>query len=335
MLNSFINKMWQLKKLAPGLTLALLIGLSGRYLGIYFPKLGGVTAAILLGLIIGNIFEIKDSYKSGINFAEKKLLALAIMLMGLKLELKVLSDLGAEAIIIIIIIMVASTIIFGLLYGRLTGLNTKLSLLLGVGNAICGSSAIAAVAPVLDNKEEEIGLSIGVVNLLGTIGIFLLPQIARLVGFTDKSSALMIGGTLQAVGQVVAAGFSMNEAVGRIATVVKMGRILMLGPIVLFFSFFFSKRGEESKDGKGVNIPKFIIGFFIFSLIGSIGVLPVELADLLKALSKFVLIIAMAAIGLKIKVASLFEQGPKALLVSVLVFASQIILSIILINLFY
>lgn len=314
----------------PGLFLATVIALVGRYLATWIPNLGGVTIAILLGMVIGNFFDLDGNYGLGVRFAEKKLLSLAIMLMGLKLELSVLGELGLSAIIVIII-MVFSTITMGIIFGRLLGLSPSFSILLGVGNGICGSSAIAAVAPIVSNEEEEIGLSIGVVNLLGTIGIFLLPLLVHLLRLEEASSGLMIGGTLQAVGQVVAAGFSINDKIGRLATVVKMGRILMLAPVVLFFTFSSSDNNSDSK-GK-FSLPGFIIGFFIFSLLGSLGIIPETISDFLKSSSKVLLIIAMAAIGLKIKLSSLLKQGPKALIAGLFIFLGQLLLITFLIKL--
>lgn len=313
----------------PGVLLAAIIGLISRYLAAFVPNLGGVTLAIIIGLIIRNTMMMSNKLTSGITFASKKILALAIILMGLKLELTVLGELGIE-FIVIVIVMVLSSILAGYLLGRLLGVPKSCSLLLGIGNGICGSSAIGATAPLVAEEEEEIGLSIGVVNLLGTIGIFLLPLLTGLLELTIAKSSLMIGGTLQAVGQVVAAGFSVSEKVGRLATVVKMGRVLMLGPIVLLLGFFFNNE-EASKKSK-INIPPFIIGFFIFSLLGSLNLLPVNIIEGLKTVSKILLTIAMAGVGLKIKIADLTDQGPKALLLGALIFIWQLSLITLLIS---
>ena len=324
-------KQWKEKIMnyLPGLSLAVVIGLGSRYLANWIPNLGGVTLAIIVGLLVSNLLEVGEKYSLGIKFAEKKILALAIVLMGLKLELGVLSQLGVE-FIIIIVIMVFSSITLGYLFGQLLGVSKSCSLLLGIGNGICGSSAIGATAPLVTEKKEEVGLSIGVVNLLGTIGIFLLPVLTKLLNLAAAKSGLMIGGTLQAVGQVVAAGFSVSEEVGRLATVVKMGRVLMLGPIVLLLSLFLNN--NETAEKQNVKIPPFIIGFFIFSLIVSFDFLPANLLEILKSSSKILLTIAMAGIGLKINISNLTDQGPKALVLGSLIFIAQLSLITILIS---
>lgn len=204
---------------------------------------------------------------------------------------------------------------------------------MGVGNGICGSSAIAASAPVIGNNEEEIGLSISVVNLLGTIGIFTLPLIANILNFSETNSGLIIGSTLQATGQVVAAGFLINEFVGKISTIVKMGRILTLGPVVIILNLIFANNDSSIKDK--ISLPPFILGFLIFSIISSLKIIPNNIIFILKNTSSFLLIIAMAGIGLRIKISSLINQGPKALTVGVLIAFTQVSTAAFLIYLFF
>ncbi len=319
----------------PGLILTITIGILAKQLSQLIDNVGSVTLAIILGLIVGNLVKPGKIFSEGIRLSEKKILSLAIMLMGLQLNLQILSTLGFQTIIYILI-LISLSIMIGLFLGQTLGLSRPFSLLIGVGNGICGSSAIAAAAPLLDASEEETGLSISVVNLLGTIGIFLAPLIVQvLLNFNSANSGVFIGGTLQAVGQVTAAGFSLNEEVGNIATVVKMGRILMLGPVLLILGLFNGKNGNSQGISSGFPIPNFIIGFFIFSLIASLNILPADWLSFLKSLSKEALIIAMAGIGLKIRFASLLRQGPKALLVGSLNFGIQIIAASLLILFLY
>jgi len=307
--------------LLPGLILVGLINLSSQFSASYI-SIGSVTIAILLGIIINNLLPVNESFNPGINIAEKKFLAFAIMLTGLQLDISVLTSLGFKAVIMIVLV-VTSSISAGLICGRLFKLTTPFSLLLGIGNAICGSSAIAGAAPLLNAKDEEIGLSISVVNFLGTLGIFFTPFIAHLiVDNRPLLSGLFIGGSLQAVGQVTAAGFSMSDEIGRIATVVKMGRILMLGPILVLLSLALNVKSSAEK--KRSPVPPFIIGFIILALITNIFSIPDTLLDILKKISKNFLILAMAGIGLKITLVKLIKQGPKALIVGSIVFIIQL-----------
>ena len=313
-----------IKKNIPGILLTLAIGMSGFFLNKIIPYVGGITLAIILGLIIGNIFKLNRRFEPGVKFSEKNILAYAIMLIGLNLNFNILTKLGYQSIAIIIF-MVFTIILISLFVGKLVGISKSFSLLIGVGSAICGSSAIAAVAPMVTKQEEEVGISISVVNLLGILGIFFMPILALTLKFNDSLSGLMIGGTLQAVGHVVAAAFSLNDLVGEFATVVKMGRILMLGPVILLFGFFMRSGDTNRRSGKFI-LPNYLIGFIILSIVGTAQILPMELAGFLKLISKILLSTAMAAIGLKIRLESLFRQGPQALATGAVLFTIQIAL---------
>jgi len=313
----------------PGLLICLVIALAAKYLTLFLPAFGAVTLAIILGIIIGNLMRLPKSFSSGIKYSEKTILSYAIMLMGLKLQLSVLKDLGLMPILLVISIQIV-TFITAILVGKALGFNRKFSLLMGAGNAVCGSSAIAATAPVLEAKESEVGISIGVVNLMGTIGIFLLPALVKAFSMSQTQGGYFTGGILQAVGQVVAAGFSIGEEAGTVATLIKMLRVLMLGPIVLILSLSL-KKGNGSNNQK-VSIPPFIIGFFIFSIIATIFPHEASVIPFLKQFSKILLMIAMAAIGMKIKFADLLKQGPKALLLGVIIFVVQIGFTLVWLN---
>jgi uncharacterized integral membrane protein (TIGR00698 family) len=206
--------------------------------------------------------------------------------------------------------------------GRWLGLPRSMALLLGVGSAICGSSAIAAVAPLVTRDRTEIGLSVGVINLLGTAGIFLLPAVVAFQGLGEPSGALLIGGSLQAVGHVVAAGFGVSDMVGELATAVKMFRVLLLGPVVVVLGLLI--RSREGRTWKLV--PAYIVAFIVLAVVGNLGIFPVGWIDSMKIVSKVLLAIAMAGVGLRIQVAGLLRQAPRALLVGAIIFLVQILL---------
>ncbi|MEM6527872.1 MAG: putative sulfate exporter family transporter, partial [Chloroflexota bacterium] len=229
------------------------------------------------------------------------------------LQLIMLIDLGPLAAGIIVLSVVTSLLV-SVYLGKLLGYPLKFSLLIGAGNGICGSSAIAATSSAIEADGDDIGISISVVNLLGTAGIFTLPAIVSLLNLGEIDGGMLIGGTLQAVGQVVAAGFSMNDTVGSVATVVKMGRVLMLAPVVIALASIV--RSGNAEDGKSLNplrVPLFIIGFFVFSLVASLNVLPEPAIGSIRTTGKFLLVLAMAGIGMRIQLQTLFRSGPKAL----------------------
>lgn len=313
-----------MKKLAPGLMVTVVIALAAKVLSHVIPHIGAVTLAIILGIIVSNLIPLDKKFGDGIKFSEKNILTFAIILMGFKLNLFELGGMGAS-VFFVIIPMMLTTIVTAVLLGKVFGYSSGFSILMGAGNAVCGSSAIAAVAPAVEAEEEEIGVSIGIVNLLGTIGIFLIPVIAHLFTLSDVKSSYLVGGTLQAVGQVIAAGFSINENVGDSATLIKMLRVLMIGPVVMGVSIF-NKTTKKSKDKKKLSqvVPPYIIGFFICCVLGSIFNSDTYVLPHLKLAAKLLLTVAMAGIGMKIKFASLMSHGPKALLFGTLIATIQI-----------
>lgn len=297
------------------------------------------TTAILLGLVVGNVFyktfhDKESHYKDGIKFAEKDLLMFAIALMGINLNFTMLAGLGFKTLFLIVSAM-AFTIFMGVFLGKLFGLNKKLSLMLGIGNGVCGSSAIAATSGVAKVHNQDIAISIVLVNLMGTVGIFLAPFLANLLGFNDVQGGILAGNTLQAVGQAVAAGFNISDEAGHYATVVKMGRVLMIAPIV-FILIYLAKResiknNESVDENAKVPFPKFILWFLLFSALASFGVLPQEVEHFISQASHYIALIAMAAIGLMIHFGTVFKTGGEALKVSSVLFAMQLAFTSILI----
>ena len=318
-----------------GVSLTVLIAIIATVLSAFIP-IGSVTLGIVFGVLIGNIFTINSSFSSGINFRDKKILSLAIILMGIKLNFGIIQELGFKSIIMIVL-SIGFTIFTAVILSKILGLKPKLGLLLGIGNGICGSSAIAATKQIIGADEEEVGLSVAIVNFLGTIGIFLIPFVSKIIlNFSDIHSAFLIGDTLQAVGQVVAAGFSINDEVGHTATIIKMLRILMLTPVVLSLIVVFRQRKKDNKTNsfKKKSFPFFIIGFILMSLIPSFHLLPESWIAIVAKTSHNLLVIAMAGIGLKVSFSSILKNGKKALLVGSLVFLFQVIFATFLIELF-
>ncbi len=324
-----------MKKYLPGLFLSILIALISLWLSQFIP-IGAVAIGIVLGIAIGNLFTLSPNLLPGIGFSEKKILSWAIVLMGVKLNFNILQELGWKSIIMIIL-SISFTIFSAVLLSKLFGLKPKLGLLLGIGNGICGSSAIAATEGIIGADKEDVGLSVAIVNFLGTIGIFVLPFVSKVVmHFSDVHSGFLIGDTLQAVGQVVAAGFSINDGVGHTATIVKMMRILMLTPVVLVLIGVFHKQNKVkaiSNKQKKV-FPYFIIGFILMSLIPSLHLLSQHTIDIIAKSSHYLLIIAMVGIGLKVHFSGILKHGQKALSIASLVFVLQILFGIFLIQLF-
>jgi uncharacterized integral membrane protein (TIGR00698 family) len=333
-----MNTLSKYKTYTKGVVVSILVAIVALLIG-KLTSFSTATIAIILGMIIGNKFtmlnEKGSEYLSGIKFAEKDLLMFAIALMGINLNFTMLANLGFKTLFLIITAM-TFTIFTGIFLGKLFKLNPKLSLMIGIGNGVCGSSAIAATSGVVKVKNDDIGISIALVNLMGTIGIFLAPFLAHFLGFTDIQGGIFSGNTLQAVGQAVAAGFSISPEAGHYATVVKMGRVLLLAPLVFILIYLAKKEsvksGDDSHNDAKVGIPTFILWFIFFSILASFGVLSKEIEHVISTFSHYVTLVAMSAIGLMIHFGTIVKTAGTAFKVSSILFAMQLLFTAVMIS---
>ena len=331
----------KIKEILPGLAVAIIIGLISIFLANFFPKLGAATIAIFLGIIIGNLFLNQDYLKKGYKFAETDLLSYSIVLLGATLSVSTLMKLGIGGVLYIILQMIIT--IAGVLYiGKKLGFSNNFRYLMASGNAVCGSSAIAATAPVIDADDNEKGIVITIVNVIGIVLMFLLPIIAKFLNNqSEMQTSALIGGTLQSVGQVVASGALVSESVKDLATIFKILRVILLVFVVIFFGNLKNKNDEEIikeevteiKKGK-VKIPWYVIGFFITCALFSLGIISDNISSLCKFTSNKLEIFALAAIGLKVDIKVLIKQGKKVSLYGLTIGLLQIISATILIMLF-
>ncbi len=319
-------------KYIPGFVLCFAIAAAAKFISIQF-SFSAVVIAILLGFVIGNTTQLRKKFDSGIKKSEKLFLQLSIVLMGLKLDFGILRDLGFEAIIIVVLGMIV-TIFSALYFGRLFNLKRELALLVGIGNGVCGNSAIAATKQIVGADEEEVGISVAVINILGTAGMFFVPFLGSVIlNFTDLETGVLIGNTLQAVGQVLAASFAVGEVALQTATVIKMARVLMLTPLIFVLIAFIPREKQLSKGERSkIKVPMFIIGFVLFSIIPTFKLLPESIIHTLVVLSGYFLVIAMSAIGLKISFSSIVKNGKSAFFTGLAVFLLQLCFSALMIH---
>ena len=310
-----------------GIGLCLFIAIISLFLNNHIP-VGSITISILLGILIGNVVRLNKRFDAGIKFCEKHFLAIGIGLMGVNLNYRIVEQLGISTILLIAF-AIGMTVIVALSLGRWTGIDNKLALLLGIGNGICGTSAILATREIVGANKEQAGLSVTVVNFLGTIGLFFMPLLSSvLLGYSDVDSGIYIGNTLQAVGHVVASGFSISESTGQVAVLVKMVRVLMLTPLILILLLLNGKNKiSESGPQKGRQVPLFIIGFILCSLLPTFNIIDQAAISTIGKAAKILLSVAMAGIGLKITLLSIRKFGKSAFLVGGGIFIFQILLS--------
>lgn len=310
-------------RLGPGLSFVVGIVSLATILANYLPQMGVIFLAILLGFLSSNFIPLPSAIDQGVSFAEKKLLSLAIILMGFSLNFVSLFKLGWQ-VLVLLMVLVFLTITMSRILGQWLGLSRSTSIMLGFGNAICGSSAIASSAPLITKNKAEIAVVICVVNLLGSLGLFFLPSIIKVLGMSDYAAGVLIGGSLQAVGQVVGAGYAVNNNVGELSLLVKMARICLLVPALFILSSSSRQRSDVSFASMWLQIPNYLYGFVFCGVLASLDVFPQSFLLSVKSTSNALLMMAMAAIGTKINLRDLLQQGASALSLGILIFSSQL-----------
>lgn len=336
-INKYILKQLnKVVKFLPGLIICIIIAWIGKFLGNYIPSIGGASIAIFLGMAVGNTFGHKKIYQKGSKFAETDLLSYSIVLLGGTLSAHTILKLGVSGVAFIVLQMII-TIIFAILIGKKLGFSQNFSYLMASGNAVCGSSAIAATAPVIGADDDEKVITITIVNVTGTVLMILLPFIANMVFSTEtiKTSAL-IGGILQSVGQVVASGSLVNEHVKDLATIFKIVRIIFLVFVVLGLGEMKKKSYKQNckKSKSKIKIPWYVIGFFIMCFLFTVGVFSPQVSKIFKLISNSFEIIALAGIGMRVNFRALMNEGVKASIYALGIAAIQVVSAIILIKVF-
>ena len=308
----------------PGLLFCLCLSLLGLALAQFLPQLGHISLSLMLGIAFANFFPLKESFRVGIGFSEKRLLEFSIALLGLNLSYHDISFLSGGTILALVA-MVALIILSSLFLGKLLGLSKSLSFLIGVGNAVCGSAAILATSRVLDLPKKNIVISIALVQFLGIIALFLLPFLFQ--NYDKNFSSFMIGGSLQAMGHVVAASSLLDAQSANVTIAVKMIRILLLTPLVIGLSLYVSakrKKTDQAFSLKGI-LPLYIVVFVFCFFLTNFFALPTELLSFTKAASHFLFSLAMVALGSGIKISELSRGFGKASLFSAALFVLQVL----------
>lgn len=333
--------MKQIYEFFPGVLISFIIYLASEVLSKYIPGLGSASLAILIGLVLGNLYFTDKKYAVGTKFCESKLLEYSIVFLGASLTFKTILQLGSEGIVYILILM-SSTIYFSYKLAKMFGFSTEFSLLMGAGNAVCGSSAIGASSKVLKSVVSETGLAITMVNLIGTLLMFFLPLVIVPIFFSGDivSSSALLGGVLQSVGQVVGGAALVGEDVVKLSAVFKIFRIILLTGVLMLFSYLKSRENVHhnlvtekiEKQKLKISVPWYIKGFFLMCLLSSFNLIPTNIANYLKNFSKIFEVTALAAIGLGVKYEVIKKQGPKSLLLGCIIGSFQTVVAIILIN---
>jgi uncharacterized integral membrane protein (TIGR00698 family) len=295
--------------------------------------------AILLGLTLRNLLSLPQSIGTACKHIVKKMIPVAIVLMGAGLNLSLLVSIGPVALAITAA-CIGVALAAGYYFGRLFGLPWKTSLLLGTGTGICGNSAIVAVAPLIDAEDDDLVLSIGAVNLFGLLAMLAWPAVGGALGMGDQGFGVWTGTSIHAIPQVVAAGFAYSADAGTLATLVKLVRVTLLAPLVFVLAILYAKH-HASEPATNTRftvryarlVPWFVWGFVVFAVLNTLGLLPdldftlasifsstgdvqqvrLSLPTVMTGGGELLLTLAMAAIGLDVNLRVLSSVGSKAL----------------------
>ncbi|MTI81857.1 MAG: YeiH family putative sulfate export transporter [Firmicutes bacterium] len=336
------------KSIIPGMLLAFTLAFISQFIhnniviGSQKP-ISGVIIAILLGMLINNTIGVGKIFRPGINFAMKKVLQAAIFLLGLGLSFMAVITTGSSALIIILI-CVSFAITITYLFGKKLGLPDKLATLIGIGTAICGSTAIVAASPAIDAKDEEITFSVATITIFGVVAIFVYPLIGKMLLLTDMQFGTWAGVAVHETAQVIAAGFAFSDPAGQIATVVKLTRTVLLAPIVLILGVIYANKQKNAAGDTGKKIsyikifPWFVVGFLAMAGLRTVGdsmwlnnEMWVNFLDNTKVFSKFLIVTAMAGVGLLTNFDDMKKVGIKPFIVGLVASLIMAVFSITLI----
>lgn len=312
-----------------GLLFVALFAFSSLYLAeiSWIGKAGisSLVLAIVMGIIYSNTLRhrLPDEWVPGVHFAAKYLLRLAIILYGFRVSFQQIAAVGIEGLILDILV-VASTLLLGYWVGvKLFKLDRHLALLISSGSAICGAAAVLAVEDVLKSEAYKATVAVGTVVLFGTIAMFIYPllQHAGIFGFTDNQYGIFAGASVHEVAQALVAGTNVSNEAGNVAVIVKMTRVLLLVPVLLFLSFTESRATANTNHNKArLTIPWFAIIFVVAIGFNSLHLLPTSMVALINQFDIFLLTMAMAAIGMETNLNKIKKVGWKPLYLAILLF---------------
>ncbi len=327
----------KVKKYFKGIIIVGILAILAVYIQ-YIPAIKnlGISAiiiAILIGIAIKNTVGTSDSMNLGIRFCAKKILRLAIILLGFKLSLMEVSKLGLNAVVLIFIVTTA-TLLLTKYIGQKLNLSRSLSLLVGAGTSICGASAIVAVNAVTkSDNDEELALSVGVVTIFGTIFMLIYPLIGHYLHLSNTSYSLWAGSSIHEVAQAVAAGFTFSNQAGISATVVKLTRVLMIIPVTIVLSIREEQRNNTNSFSiKNVAIPWFVLLFLCVIFINSMNFIPKTTTNTLISIDNFLMAMAMVALGLETSFEKMKKVGIKPIYLGAMSSVFISILSLIVIK---
>lgn len=317
------------KPLAQGVMIAGIIAMASQFIAEHYG-----APAMLLALLFGvslNFLGSEEHSKPGIDFGSRQLLRLGVALLGVRISGEVLTMLGLPVVLLVVLAVIA-TIGFGVGVSRLFGFRYRFAFLSAGAVAICGASAAMAIAAILpkdERSEERLIFTVVGVTLLSTLAMIVYPILGAALGFDDHTIGVFIGATVHDVAQVVGAGFSVSEETGNVATLVKLLRVVMLAPVVVTAALVIRSlaKGEQIEGKRPPLVPAFVLGFVILAALRSAGLVPDSVVQTASEGSRWLLLTAIASVGLKTMPKDIMNVGlpAVALLVAETAFLAMLV----------
>ena len=323
-------------RLIPGLLFSSVAAIIAILLSSLIPGdiIGATVMALLVGMALNPVMYRYERLNDGGNFAAKMVLRIGIILMGVNLNLSEVFSVSKYAVFVMLFTM-GTAFGAGNLIGKIFGMDWKLTNLLSVSTAICGGSAVATVGPVIKAKDEDIAYAISATFIFDVLTVVIFPWIGFALGMSGTGFGLWVGTAVNDTSSVVAAGYAFSELAGNIAVIVKLTRTLFIIPFVLMFSVISERieaKAEVTEERKPVNIkkifPYFVMLFLLVVALRSTGIIPGNLVPALSKTSKYCMIIALSAIGLKTSYGDIKNIGLKPMILGFIVDTLVVVVSI-------
>ncbi len=330
-------------KAFPGVILSVAIAAAAMFIESLLPihVIGSAVIAMFIGMIINHFIGKNQVIAPGIKFTSKKILKFAIILLGLSLNIMTVLNVGKMSLVVMIFTL-ATCFGGGYFIGKALGLNWKLSSLISAGTGICGGSAIAAIAPTIDADDNDVAYALSATFLFDMAMIVLFPIMGRALGMSDEAFGIWAGTAVNDTSSVVATGYAFSEGAGDFATMVKLTRTLSIIPTVIVFAFIslrLKRKEALASGGDGAKLkanfsikkifPWFILGFLGMSLVASFVTIPAQVVSATKTISKFLMVSALAAIGLNTSFASMKKSGIRPMIHGFIISALVVIVALV------
>ncbi|HAI76923.1 MAG TPA: hypothetical protein DCM08_11820 [Microscillaceae bacterium] len=306
-----------------GILFTLLVGAIAYGVAPWLPWINQVLAGLLLGMLLGNLWKLPESLQAGVKYTGTKLLEVSVIFLAFGIRVEQLAALGG-GILLALVLLVASVLLLTGFLARKLQYTRSISWLIGFGIAFCGSSAIAALSPLVAQKREDAGIALAVVNLFGLLGMLLLPFVLLPLGWKTEAVGFLLGASLHSVGNVTGAAYAISKATGEVALTVKMARVALLSPALLLFVYFTQEAAPAKRLRQIFQLPWYLWGFLLITLGSFFLQLPAAWLVLIDKAGIFILTVAMSGIGLQVSFKTLYQSGKRGLVLGALLFAFQL-----------